>query len=80
MHSDEKSQEKQFKYVATIASGKLLLEINDGITYRGEIEVSPYYDMQELKALFERGDVQILIKTNSKMMIKLTILRVELLS
>lgn len=35
MHSDEKTQEKGQKFIATISSGKLLLEINDQITYKG---------------------------------------------
>jgi hypothetical protein len=73
-------QEKLFKYSATVTSGRLLLEINDTATYKGEIDNSPYYDMLELKALFERGEVQVLTKTTSKMIIKLAILKIELLS
>jgi hypothetical protein len=36
-HSDEKSQEKTTKFSAVVSEGKLLLEINDNITYKGVI-------------------------------------------
>ncbi len=52
MHSDEKSQEKQISYSATMAGSKLLLEVNDSITYKGEIESWPLYDMEEVKTAF----------------------------
>jgi hypothetical protein len=35
--SDEKVQEKDIKFSAVVSEGKLLLEINDNITYKGEI-------------------------------------------
>lgn len=52
IRSDQNFQERPFKCSATEVEGKLLLEINDNITYKGEIESSPYYDLSELKAIF----------------------------
>jgi hypothetical protein len=54
-----------------VSSGKLLLEINDHITYKGELEIPPFCDAMELKGTFERGEMQILTKTTSKLVIKL---------
>ena len=52
MHSDEKIQEKSARYSAIVTSNKLLLEIDDNVTYKGEIESTPYFDLNELKAIF----------------------------
>lgn len=42
---DEAAQRKAIKFQAMVSEGKLLLEINDGVTYKGEIASSPYYDI-----------------------------------
>jgi hypothetical protein len=49
----------------------LLLEIDDNVTYKGEIEGNPYFDMKKLKVVFESGKFEVLCKTTSKMNIEL---------
>jgi hypothetical protein len=36
-HSDQKFQEKQSKYSAAVIEGKLFLEINDILSYKGQM-------------------------------------------
>lgn len=47
MHTDEVSQEKNYKFSAKLSENRLILEINDGSTYRGFVESSPYFDIEE---------------------------------
>jgi hypothetical protein len=49
----------------------LLFEIDDNVTYKGEIEGNPYLDMKKIKAVFESGKFEVLCKTTSKMSIEL---------
>jgi hypothetical protein len=39
-------------YSATEVEGKLYLEINDNVTYKGILESSPYYNLKRLKESF----------------------------
>ncbi len=74
--SEQRPQHKQIGYSAIIAGSKLLLEVNDNITYKGEIESCRHYDMEELKTAFQNGEGQIATKTTSKMVIKFGLVKI----
>jgi len=71
---------KNIAWSIKIEGQKLKLEAADTITYRGELEIPPFIDIELIKEYIIARDYKISSKTTSKMIVKVQVITIELKS